>query len=279
MFDLGVSAESFNPRIMYVLKRKYSYGCENLYHSHDFISLIYVLSGSCTYNINNVFYQVKEGDLIICNSGVSHGKILAEGEEVIEFHIGINNVFVKGLPKDHLISETSSPVIDFAKYPQQFRECCNDILREQDNYEPGYELMMKSLVIKLLTIILKETYFSEGLADHSVFSFESYDKASIVSTVLTFIDENYMNNISLNKISRNMYLSPAYISKIFKEETGDSPINYLIKVRLSKAVELMKEGGRSIKSVAENVGYHDVYHFSKLFKKYYGCAPSKYRKE
>lgn len=77
-----------------------------------------------------------------------------------------------------------------------------------------------------------------------------------------------------------MYLSPVYISKLFKEETGDSPINYLIKIRLEKAKEVL-EGQEpvSIRSVANQVGYEDVYHFSKLFKKYYGISPLNYSKQ
>ena len=91
------------------------------------------------------------------------------------------------------------------------------------------------------------------------------------------MNDNYMNDISLDKISKNMYLSPVYISKIFKEEIGDSPINYLIKIRLSKAEELLKDNTLPVKVVAKRVGYNDAYHFSKLFKKYYGIAPSSFR--
>ena len=69
-----------------------------------------------------------------------------------------------------------------------------------------------------------------------------------------------------------------YISKLFREEVGDSPINYLIKVRLAKAKELIEESGLPIKAVAKKVGYDDAYHFSKLFKKYYGSPPSSLRK-
>jgi YesN/AraC family two-component response regulator len=76
-----------------------------------------------------------------------------------------------------------------------------------------------------------------------------------------------------------MYLSPVYISKIFKEETGESPINYLIKIRLEKAKDiLLNSDSGSIKNIANQVGYDDVYHFSKLFKKYYGISPLYYKK-
>lgn len=75
-----------------------------------------------------------------------------------------------------------------------------------------------------------------------------------------------------------MYLSPVYISKIFKDETDESPINYLIKIRLEKAATILSEDNESsIKQIANQVGYDDAYHFSKLFKKYYGHSPSHYR--
>nr|WP_243145844.1 AraC family transcriptional regulator [Clostridium chromiireducens] len=74
-----------------------------------------------------------------------------------------------------------------------------------------------------------------------------------------------------------MYLSSVYISKVFKEKTGESPINYLINLRLEKAKDLLISTESPIKSIAQSVGYSDAYYFSKLFKKYYGHSPYKYR--
>ena len=103
-------------------------------------------------------------------------------------------------------------------------------------------------------------------------------RAAIVNSLMQYMNENYMNQISLETISKKIYLSPAYISKVFKEETGETPINYLIKIRLSKAREMLMTGGLSVKSVARAVGYDDAYYFSKLYKKYHGIAPSRVRK-
>lgn len=275
--DLGISPDSFNPRVLYALKRKFNSESKTVYHSHDFISMVYVLAGACTYKINNALYTVKKGDLVICNPGVFHGKILNPWEEISEFHLGLNNISIEGLPRDHMISEDSCPVISLSKYEQDFLKCCNDMLLEQEKGEPGRELMLKSLAMKLIVLFLKAIYTGEISFENNLFNFESYDKTTIVNTVLSFINENYMKEISLDKISRNMYLSPVYISKIFKEEIGESPINYLIKVRLSRAVEMLKEGNLSIKAVAKSIGYDDAYYFSKLFKKYYGRSPSKYK--
>ncbi|MDK2829384.1 MAG: hypothetical protein PWP67_2204 [Clostridium butyricum] len=86
-----------------------------------------------------------------------------------------------------------------------------------------------------------------------------------------------MNNISLDDMSRNMYLSSVYISKVFKEKTGESPINYLINLRLEKAKDLLLSTESPVKVIAQAVGYTDAYYFSKLFKKYYGYSPCKFR--
>ena len=83
----------------------------------------------------------------------------------------------------------------------------------------------------------------------------------------------------MDQIAENMYLSPFYISRIFKGETGNTPIRHLINIRLEKAKRLLENGYQgSIQEVAALVGYDDAYHFSKLFKKRYGVSPSQARK-
>ena len=279
MYNLGINTETFNPRILYIFKRKYKDSMK--YHCHDFISIIYILSGACTYNINDKLYHVQKGDLIVCNPNVYHCRILNPGQEVIEFHIGISNILLENLPANTIIPPDSNPVFKIVKYEQEFLKCYNEIISDQEKDEPGCEPLLKSLVMKLIVLFLREINPEpgKGSAEKLKFNFETYDKLSVVNTIVSYINENYMNEISLDKISKNMYLSPVYISKIFKEEVGESPINYLIKVRLSKAMELLKAGNMSVKSVAKSVGYDDVYHFSKLFKKYYNVPPSKIKEE
>ena len=77
-----------------------------------------------------------------------------------------------------------------------------------------------------------------------------------------------------------MYLSPYYISKIFKSETGDTPINYLISLRMEHAREILDQDPEaSIQTVAAAVDMRHAYHFSKRFKKYYGLSPLYYKEE
>ena len=279
MFDLGVNTESFNPHVYFAFRRKFDETHETKIHCHDFISMVYVLSGECSYNIGQMQFQVKKGDLLVFNPGVSHGKTVKPGEEILEQHVGFDNIQIEGLMRNNLIGPETHPVFSLKEREQEFIKCCSDIFMEQENDSPGCELMLKIQVMRLIVLFLKSTH--PGLrADNSpAVSFDSNDKSVIVSTLVSFLNENYMRPVSLETISKSIYLSPTYVSKVFKEETGETPINYMIKLRLSKAREMLLEGGHSIKEVARSVGYEDVYYFSKLFKKYNHISPSGVRKQ
>lgn len=97
--------------------------------------------------------------------------------------------------------------------------------------------------------------------------------------ILNYFEEHYNEKISLDRIAENMYMSSFYVSKIFKKETGDTPIRHLINIRLEKAYELLENGWNgSIQEAAASVGYDDAYHFSKLFKKKFGVSPSQVKR-
>jgi len=275
MCILGINTESFNPHIYYTFKRRFGENHITKVHTHDFVSMVYILSGSCVYTIGSGTYRVKKGDMLVFNPAMPHGKTVGAGEEVLELHIGLGNINVDGLPRNHLIDPSSSPVFSLQDYEQVFLGCCSDICSEQENNEPGCELMIKVHVMRLLIYFMKATRTDIHRNKNTLEGFDSSDKAVIVNTLMKYLNENYMRQISLETISKSIYLSPAYISKVFKEETGETPINYLIKVRLSKAREMLLEGRHSIKSVARAVGYDDAYYFSKLFKKYHNVSPSK----
>ena len=144
--------------------------------------------------------------------------------------------------------------------------------------EIGKYFMLKAQLMQMLMLLMREITESPTVTQKGC-NFETYSKSYAVKRIINYLMENYEHKISLDQIAHNMYLSPVYISKIFKEETGESPINYLIKIRLEKAKEILEErSDGSIKSIANEIGYDDVYHFSKLFKKYFGMSPQHYRK-
>lgn len=279
-----ITQENFNPKIFYICKKKFTNPAKPLNpHKHDFIELRYVFSGSCNYILDGVSYAVKSGDIIICNPGVEHTNTFIHSKEpTTEFHVGFTDIHLKNLPKNTLYPENQSPIFYIpANHRQEFVKCCYEILSEYDSKKQINDLMIKSLVMKLLVLLIRELYPEQKSEEPQTvgYEFESSNKTYVVNTIITYLTENYARKISLSKISQNMYLSPVYISKLFKEETGESPINYLIQLRLEKAKDILSNSENpSIKDIAKSVGYDDAYYFSKLFKKYYGVSPSNFKK-
>ncbi len=277
-----ISQENFDPKIFYICKKKVTNQFE--YHKHDYIELRYIFSGTGKYMLDGTIYNVKSGNIIICNPNVLHKNILNSFEEpIIEFNIGFTNIHIKNFPKNTLYLLDKPPMLYIpSNHRQEFVKCCNEILLEQETKKQYNDLMIKALFMKFLVLVMRELYSSGNIIEEANeqvgCNFESSNKTYIVNTIISYLNKNYMKKISLNKISKNMYLSPVYISKLFKEETGDSPINYLIQLRLEKAKEiLLNNENISIQDIAKTVGYDDAYYFSKLFKKYYGVSPSNYK--
>ena len=102
---------------------------------------------------------------------------------------------------------------------------------------------------------------------------------SIILKAKEYISKNYFKDISLDDVSKEVDISPYYFSKLFKEETGENFIDYLTRIRIRKAKELLKDKESSIKKVCLNVGYNDPNYFSRIFKKCTGKTPTEYREE
>lgn len=277
-FDYDLTYNDFNPTVFYVSKVKMI--TDGVYHDHDFTELAYILSGRGGYLVDGIEYSVETGDLVICNPGVKHTHIITNHKEpTIEFISGFTNFHFKNMtPNSIELKEGGCIIHTSAELRQELSMHCYSMIAEKESCHVGKYFMFKTHLMQMLLKVMRELVV-EDTPEQKGCTFESYNKSYAVNCIINYLNENYEQKISLEQIAHNMYLSPVYISKIFKEETGESPINYLIKIRLEKAKDILVSGyGGSIKNIANRVGYEDVYHFSKLFKKYYGISPLYYKK-
>jgi len=101
-----------------------------------------------------------------------------------------------------------------------------------------------------------------------------------VERILAFISKNYMqSDLSMNRIADLFQLSVPYVSKIFKEHTESNFTDYLIRLRINKAKELLEEGNAKVVQIAEAVGYTNSHSFIRIFKKATGLTPGEYREQ
>ena len=110
-------------------------------------------------------------------------------------------------------------------------------------------------------------------------SFRDYKEGGLIKRAKEFIKANYSKSITLEDVGREINVSPQYLSKLFKEETGENFIDYLTGIRIRIAKNLLEGDELSVKEICYSIGYSDPNYFSRIFKKIVGITPTEYKDE
>ena len=99
----------------------------------------------------------------------------------------------------------------------------------------------------------------------------------MIFNVKKYIQKNYSEKISLESVAAQVFLSPGYLSSLFKEATGESLISYINRVRVEESKVLLLETKDNLVDISNACGFEDQSYFARVFKKFTGVSPSKYR--
>ncbi len=167
---------------------------------------------------------------------------------------------------------------------QMAKEVCNLYLFSMKNFK----IRVEDDFLESFLIGADNCASSEELFDYLIRKVTaSYEKAARlkrqdenrpIRIVKQYVAEHYQEPLTLEQVSSAAALSPAYLSTVFKKDTGMTFLEYLSKVRMDTAKRLLKETNRTVADICGLVGYNDVRHFTKTFTKYSGLKPNEYRK-
>lgn len=129
-------------------------------------------------------------------------------------------------------------------------------------------IQINSLIYQFVYDIFRQMETGQGVLIQS----------NLVSQAIQFVESHYAQSITLEDLSNRLECSPRQLSRLFKETTGSSPIDYLIQTRISKSKELLVNSDATLNEIADRIGQSDGYYFSKMFKKHVGISPIVYRK-
>jgi len=98
-----------------------------------------------------------------------------------------------------------------------------------------------------------------------------------IEHIKLFVAKHYSTNMGLEDIAAHVHMNPSYLSRYFKKHTGERFVDYLSRVRVDKAKELLANPANKINNIYEMVGYNSRHHFYEVFKKFTGTTPTEYR--
>lgn len=171
---------------------------------------------------------------------------------------------------------TCHPEFDYMRKAIQLK--CDDYILKPINYDE-FNLVLSKLVIRMEegddsksqseeTVI--EEYASQGI------TFDC-DQRDVEREVKKYVKMHMLESISVTDIAEALHFNPQYLMRAFKKKTEMSIVEYITKVRLDKAKQLLKETNLPVKEIAGMVGYTDYAYFTRVFKKEVGESPNQYR--
>lgn len=178
----------------------------------------------------------------------------------------------KGLNAQRYLERASlsieQPIFSYTA-DSRLEECLNEMIGAVKLHK-SRDLVYKSKLYAFLSLLIEASTNDTIIKSEN--STEQY-----VRRAMEFVYMNYSRKTSIEEMADYIGLNRKYLSKIFKDYSGTTPQDFLIKYRIEKACELMEGHSLSISSIAHSVGYEDPLLFSKIFKKIKGCSPREYR--
>ena len=248
-------------------------------HWHEEYELIHVISGSYNIFIAEKDYTLEKGDLCLIPGNLIHGDAQDKGMALYESVVfDLDVLRLHSYSPDTFFSEVQNGAItlDYC-IPAKHTELCQTAVRFFDTIKvkaEGYDLISAGLLMILFGLIKKEKLYRTKLS----LAPRSKDvRADQIAAVLNLIRKNYGQDLSLQQMSDTAALSPKYFCRLFKESTGHTPIEYLNWFRVNRACTLLRESQEKLLDIALDCGFNDFSYFTKIFHRYKGMPPSKYR--
>lgn len=253
-------------------------------HSHNYIEMIYMCSGSQKHVINeSAELTLKAGEILLLNQHASHRtgitdfndiainliilpQFLNTAVEMIGSDNKISEFIFSGLTgRGHEISYMHFNVSDILPVQNLMENLIWSVVNKQPNRRNINQVTMGLLFLQLL-----------GCTDLLITGESRTVASSVVMAALAEIEQNY-SHAMLNNVAEHCNVSAAYVSSVVKAATGKTFKENLMEKRLSKAAELLKKTAFPVNDIIVMVGYENTSYFYRIFNEKYGMSPKSYR--
>ena len=249
------------------------------YHWHSYFEITCVLGGKGNYFVNGQEYTMEEDDIIIFNNVEPHGwKLLGGNMKLLvmifspEFVAEKISLFDAEYLKPFVErgSNFKNRVGREEKVNEEIRISIREIYQEWNERKEGYPLMIKANVLRILTMLIRayqdETKSGEMLK-------EKKNAMKRLEQAFTYINDHYCEKITLEEVAASVYMSSNYFSSYFRRVANISFSDYVTRLRVNRAREMLRENGANVTEIAMECGFNNISNFYRLYKKHMGKTP------
>lgn len=252
-----------------------------MWHWHPEIEITYVQKGTMCYKVNHMVYHLKEGDIVFNNSGALHSGTMENQKDCAYIPVTFDSRLIYGFFQSTVNSKYVDPVIQDSMLPaicidqsepwhKPFREYLLRIIDLDEKKPDFYELDITICLQSMWRLLLEHiTYEPQASRENSL----EYDR---IKKILSYIEENYQNKITLNDIAGHIHLCESECTRLFKRHMNTTLFAFLQEYRIERSLEFLKDD-QPVSAVADKAGFSDPNYYSKVFAKIKGCSPREYR--
>ena len=246
-------------------------------HHHDFFEVYFFLGGHVDFRVEGKSYQMEPGDLLLINPQELHQAIVSPDSQYERIILWIDKNYLSQLscpefPLSACFDNTSPGHINLLRPDKVHRVLLQDQLEkltaEFYGGKPGSSIYAQGLLMQFLVELNR---LSRNLSKQV----RPSDEPDLISRVLSYIGSHFQEQITLESLAAEFYVSKFYLSHEFRRRVGTSVYRYILFRRLLLAKELMEEG-KSPGAVYQSCGFGDYANFYRVFKAEYGISPSEY---
>lgn len=247
-------------------------------HWHTEFELIHIISGSYNIFLGDHEITLSKGDTCIIPGKIVHGDAPDKGAgkyESVVFDIEL--LRQHGFSPDSFINDIMLENISLENYiPAEQKDIFITIeflfntIREQKD---GWDIVTSGALIVFFGLLKRWHFYSEK----KIIPAQKRARNKKLDLILNYIKKNYGTDISLEQLSTVAGFSPKYFCRVFKDMTGRSPVEYLNWFRINRSCALLRESNDKLLDIAKRCGFKDFSYFIKMFHRYKGMTPLKYR--
>lgn len=260
------------PSLLYITKQQFdARRRDRLMHSHRTLcELMLVYRGIGSYVVNNTSYSVQAGDILFYNQNDTHELRIASDSAIHTYCFGFSNLRFKSLPENNIISQGSDPVRASGDTFQFLVALC----------EQAYQLLNSDSMGRAASQCFSIAFLllAQKLGTDPPSSPISQSNTRLADSIRQYLDDHFTEKLSLQSIAKKFKCSEPYISHVFKQSTGFSPIQYVIRRRLGLAQCYLASSDYTATQISTLVGYDNTNYFNTIFTKMVGTTPIQYRK-